>query len=98
LQVFPFASRIYVVTGFPRHQAKAVLRRHIRGTQVPSFPFPASNAVQKKPQSKGEAMHPEDLMKPDLLSRALLLGGGLVILVALLLIVLAAFTRASALS
>jgi hypothetical protein len=40
-------------------------------------------------------MHPEDLMKPDLLSRSLLLGSGILILVALLLIVVAAFTRSA---
>jgi hypothetical protein len=39
-------------------------------------------------------MHPEDLMKPDLLSRALLLGGGVMIVAALLMIVLAAFMPA----
>jgi hypothetical protein len=40
-------------------------------------------------------MNPEDLMKPDLFSRFLLLGSGIVILVALLLIVVAAFTRST---
>jgi len=39
-------------------------------------------------------MHPEDLMKPDLLSRALLFGGGVVILVALLVLALVAFGHA----
>jgi hypothetical protein len=39
-------------------------------------------------------MHPEDLMKPDLLSQSLLLGSGIVIFVVLLLIVVAAFTHA----
>jgi hypothetical protein len=39
-------------------------------------------------------MHPEDLMKSDLLSRALLFGGGVVIVVALLMIVLATFMPA----
>jgi len=43
-------------------------------------------------------MHPEELMKPDLLSRALLLGAGVVMVVALLLFVLLAFTRVSPLS
>lgn len=38
-------------------------------------------------------MHPEDLMKPDLLSEILLLGGG-VIFAALLLMVVLALTRA----
>jgi len=39
-------------------------------------------------------MHPEDLMKPDLLSAVVLLGCGGVIFVSLLLIVLTALTRA----
>jgi hypothetical protein len=43
-------------------------------------------------------MHPEELMKPDLLSRALLLGAGVVMVVALLLFLLLAFTHASPLS
>jgi hypothetical protein len=38
-------------------------------------------------------MHPEDLLKPDLLSEILLLGGG-VIFAALLLVVVLALTRA----
>jgi hypothetical protein len=40
-------------------------------------------------------MHPEDLMKPDLLSRSLLLGSGIMIVVALLLIVVAACTHSA---
>jgi hypothetical protein len=39
-------------------------------------------------------MHPEDLMKPDLLSEIVLLGSGGMIFASLLLIVVAAFTRA----
>ena len=54
---------------------------------LPLMPF-------RKPQLQGGGMHPEDLMKPDLLSRALLLGGGVMIVVALLMIVLAAFMPA----
>ena len=38
-------------------------------------------------------MHPEDLLKPDLLSEILLLGGG-VIFAALLLVVVLALSRA----
>jgi hypothetical protein len=40
-------------------------------------------------------MHPEDLMKPDLLSRSLLIGSGIVIFVALLTIVVVAFARSA---
>jgi hypothetical protein len=39
-------------------------------------------------------MHPEDLMKPDLLSDIVLLGGGGPIFVALSLVIVAAFARA----
>jgi len=39
-------------------------------------------------------MHPEDLMKADLLSEVVLLGGGEVIFISLLLIVVIALTRA----
>jgi hypothetical protein len=39
-------------------------------------------------------MHPEDLMKPDLLSEIVLLGSGALIFVSLLLIVVTALTRA----
>jgi hypothetical protein len=39
-------------------------------------------------------MHPEDLMKPDLLSELVLLGSGGLIFVSLLLIVVTAFMRA----
>jgi hypothetical protein len=38
-------------------------------------------------------MHPEDLMKPDLLSEIVLLGSGGMIFVSLLLIAVAVFTR-----
>jgi hypothetical protein len=38
-------------------------------------------------------MHPEDLMKADLLSEVVLLGGGEVIFISLLLIVVIALTR-----
>jgi hypothetical protein len=39
-------------------------------------------------------MHPEDVMKADLLSEIILLGSGGLILVSLLLIVVTAFTQA----
>ena len=39
-------------------------------------------------------MHPDDLMKPDLLSEILLLGSGLIIFVPLLLILVVALTKA----
>jgi hypothetical protein len=39
-------------------------------------------------------MHPEDVMKPDLLSEIILLGSGGVIFVSLLLIAVTALTRA----
>ena len=39
-------------------------------------------------------MHPEDVMKADLLSEIILLGSGGLILVSLLLIVVTALTRA----
>jgi hypothetical protein len=41
--------------------------------------------------------HPDDLMKPDLLSEILLAGSGLILFVPLLLILVAAFTHPSAL-
>jgi hypothetical protein len=43
---------------------------------------------------EGNEMHPEDLMKPDLLSEIILLGGGELVFVSLLLIVLTVLTRA----
>jgi len=39
-------------------------------------------------------MHVEDLLKPDLFSKILLLGSGELILISLLLVVTAALTRA----
>jgi hypothetical protein len=42
----------------------------------------------------GSEMHPEELMKPDLLSEIVLLGSGSLIVVSLLLIVAAALMRA----
>ena len=47
------------------------------------------NSLQRR-----QEMHPDDLMKPDLLSEIVLLGSGELILVSLLLIVAAALTRA----
>lgn len=41
--------------------------------------------------------HPDDLMKPDLLSEILLLGSGIVLFVPLLLILVAALTQSVAL-
>jgi hypothetical protein len=64
------------------------------GARTP-FRFRVSSAAQEILSLKGGTMHPEDLMKPDLFSRSLLLGSGIVILVALLLIVVAAFTRSA---
>ena len=40
-------------------------------------------------------MHPEDLLKPDLLSRSVLVGAGTVIAVTLLVIVIVVCTRGS---
>lgn len=39
-------------------------------------------------------MHPEDLMKPDLISEIVLLGSGGLMFVSLLLVVVTAFARA----
>ncbi len=39
-------------------------------------------------------MHPEDVMKPDLLSEIVLLGSGGMLFVALLLVIVASFARA----
>jgi hypothetical protein len=38
-------------------------------------------------------MHPDELMKPDLLSEILLVGSGLILFVPLLLILVSALTR-----
>jgi hypothetical protein len=40
-------------------------------------------------------MHPEDLLKPDLLSRSVLVGAGAVIAVTLLVIVIVVYRRGS---
>jgi hypothetical protein len=42
-------------------------------------------------------MHPDDLMKPDLLSELLLAGSGLILFVPLLLILVTAVTQSAAL-
>jgi len=60
---------------------------------APHF-LPLTPFRKAQSQEEGGGMHPEDLMKPDLLSRALLLGGGVMIVAALLMIVLAAFMPA----
>jgi hypothetical protein len=39
--------------------------------------------------------HPDDLMKPDMLSEILLVGSGLILFVPLLLILVAAFTQSA---
>lgn len=41
--------------------------------------------------------HPDDLMKPDLLSELLLVGSGLILFVPLLLILVSALTQSAAL-
>jgi hypothetical protein len=41
--------------------------------------------------------HPDDLMKPDLLSEILLVGSGIILFVPLLLILVAALTQSAAL-
>jgi hypothetical protein len=46
------------------------------------------------PRREGNDMHPEDVMKADLLSEIILVGSSGVILVSLLLIVVMALTRA----
>ena len=43
--------------------------------------------------ARGNDMHPEDLLGPDLLSEIVLLGSGTLIFVSLLLIVVTAVTR-----
>jgi hypothetical protein len=52
---------------------------------------PASMAASVRRRNE---MHPQDLMKPDLLSEIVLLGSGGLIFVSLLLIVVTALTRA----
>ena len=49
--------------------------------------------AESLPSKRGEQMHPEDLMKPDLLSEIVLSGFGILTFSSLLLFVAAAFAR-----
>ena len=56
--------------------------------------FPAGPASTGGLREGRNEMHPEDLMKPDLLSEIVLLGSGGLIFLSLFLIVVTALTRA----